>query len=61
MCEVDELGYHVVGYFSKEKMSEEGFNLACICSLPCHQVPVFLRACHEMHGPPLYSSWVSIA
>ena len=37
MCEVDELGYHVVGYFSKEKMSEEGFNLACICSLPCHQ------------------------
>ena len=37
MCEVDELGYHIVGYFSKEKVSEEGFNLACICSLPCHQ------------------------
>ena len=28
---------HIVGYFSKEKVSEEGFNLACICSLPCHQ------------------------
>jgi|EP01047_Picozoa_sp_COSAG01_P040984 histone acetyltransferase MYST1 len=37
MCEVDEQGYHIVGYFSKEKVSEEGFNLACICSLPCHQ------------------------
>lgn len=37
MCEVDDLGYHIVGYFSKEKVSEEGFNLACICSLPCHQ------------------------
>ena len=31
------MGYHIVGYFSKEKVSEEGFNLACICSLPCHQ------------------------
>ena len=24
LCEVDERGYHIVGYFSKEKCSEEG-------------------------------------
>ncbi len=24
-------------YFSKEKCSEEGYNLACILSLPCYQ------------------------
>jgi histone acetyltransferase MYST1 len=26
-----------VGYFSKEKNSEEGYNLACILTLPCYQ------------------------
>ena len=26
-----------VGYFSKEKSSEEGYNLACILTLPCYQ------------------------
>lgn len=26
-----------VGYFSKEKCSEEGYNLACILTLPCYQ------------------------
>ena len=29
--------YHVVGYFSKEKNSVEGFNLACILTLPSYQ------------------------
>ena len=34
MCEVDETGYHVMGYFSKEKSWEDGYNLACICTCP---------------------------
>jgi histone acetyltransferase MYST1 len=37
MTELDEFGYHVVGYYSKEKMSEIGYNLACILALPAHQ------------------------
>lgn len=35
--EYDEYGYHIVGYFSKEKYSELGYNLACILALPCYQ------------------------
>ncbi len=30
-------GYHIVGYFSKEKHSAEGNNLACILTLPPYQ------------------------
>jgi len=37
LCEIDERGAHVVGYFSKEKASEEGYNLACILTLPAYQ------------------------
>eukprot|EP00891_Asterochloris_glomerata_P001111 jgi/Astpho2/1111/e_gw1.00020.9.1_t len=37
LCECDERGAHVVGYFSKEKHSEEGYNLACILTLPPYQ------------------------
>ena len=37
ICELDELGYHPVGYFSKEKHSSSNYNLACILTLPCHQ------------------------
>mmetsp|Transcript_18126 Transcript_18126/g.21724 ORF Transcript_18126/g.21724 Transcript_18126/m.21724 type:complete len:522 (-) Transcript_18126:956-2521(-) len=37
LCEIDERGYHVVGYFSKEKCSEEGYNLACILTFPQYQ------------------------
>jgi len=37
VCEHDERGYHIVGYFSKEKHSEEGYNLACILVLPQYQ------------------------
>ena len=36
-CECDERGAHIVGYFSKEKASEDGFNLACILTLPAYQ------------------------
>ncbi|KAK9867820.1 hypothetical protein WJX84_004712 [Apatococcus fuscideae] len=37
LCECDERGAHIVGYFSKEKSSEEGYNLACILTLPAYQ------------------------
>ncbi|DAZ98645.1 TPA: hypothetical protein N0F65_000840 [Lagenidium giganteum] len=37
VCEVDKRGFHPVGYFSKEKYSELGYNLACILTFPCHQ------------------------
>jgi len=37
LCEYDERGYHFVGYFSKEKLSEVGYNLACILTLPPYQ------------------------
>jgi histone acetyltransferase MYST1 len=37
LCETDERGCHIVGYFSKEKQSEEGYNLACILTLPPYQ------------------------
>lgn len=33
----DEYGHHLVGYFSKEKESAEGYNVACILSLPQYQ------------------------
>jgi len=37
ICEVDDAGAHMVGYFSKEKYSSEEYNLACILTLPCYQ------------------------
>ena len=37
MTQNDELGCHIVGYFSKEKESAEGYNVACILTLPNHQ------------------------
>ncbi|XP_071161804.1 histone acetyltransferase KAT5-like [Mytilus galloprovincialis] len=37
MCEIDIKGYHIVGYFSKEKESSEDYNVACILSLPPYQ------------------------
>ena len=37
LCEVDARGYHPVGYFSKEKYSDVGYNLACILTFPAHQ------------------------
>jgi len=30
----DAQGFHLVGYFSKEKESASGYNLACILTLP---------------------------
>jgi histone acetyltransferase MYST1 len=37
LCEWDERGYHPVGYYSKEKYSDVGYNLACILTFPAHQ------------------------
>ena len=37
LCEVDEAGSHIVGYFSKEKQSRENYNLACILTFPPYQ------------------------
>jgi histone acetyltransferase MYST1 len=36
LCEVDN-GHHIVGYFSKEKQSQENYNLACILTFPPFQ------------------------
>lgn len=37
LCRREESGYQVVGYFSKEKISEQGYNLACILTMPYEQ------------------------
>ncbi|KAI7904511.1 acyl-CoA N-acyltransferase [Cokeromyces recurvatus] len=37
MTEKDEKGYHLIGYFSKEKESSENYNVACILTLPHYQ------------------------
>jgi len=37
LCEVDKFGAHIVGYFSKEKQSPDGNNVACILTLPPYQ------------------------
>ncbi|KAL8611146.1 3-ketoacyl-CoA thiolase 5, peroxisomal [Nucella lapillus] len=37
MCEHDLRGYHMVGFFSKEKESTEDYNVACILTLPPYQ------------------------
>ncbi|CAH8526939.1 unnamed protein product [Heterobilharzia americana] len=37
LCETDNAGIHLVGYFSKEKVSADNYNLACILTLPPFQ------------------------
>lgn len=37
LTENDARGCHILGYFSKTKDSSEGFNVACILTLPQHQ------------------------
>ena len=37
ITQVDAKGAHIVGYFSKEKVSAEDYNLACILTFPQHQ------------------------
>ncbi|KAJ2784221.1 Histone acetyltransferase [Coemansia interrupta] len=33
----DDKGFHIIGYFSKEKESADNYNLACILTLPQYQ------------------------
>ena len=37
MTERSQHGHHLIGYFSKEKESAEGYNVACILTLPQYQ------------------------
>jgi histone acetyltransferase HTATIP len=37
MVKQDEHGSHLVGYFSKEKESADGYNVACILTMPQYQ------------------------
>ncbi|KAG4065784.1 hypothetical protein HA402_012462 [Bradysia odoriphaga] len=37
MTEFDAHGFHIVGYFSKEKESTEDYNVACILTMPPYQ------------------------
>lgn len=37
MTEYDTRGFHIVGYFSKEKESTEDYNVACILTMPPYQ------------------------
>ena len=37
LTEYDAKGFHIVGYFSKEKESSEDYNVACILTLPPYQ------------------------
>lgn len=43
MAQRDDAGCHTIGYFSKEKESAEGYNVACILTLPQHQRSGFGR------------------
>ena len=43
MCTRDDKGCHLVGYFSKEKQSADGYNVACILTLPQFQRKGFGR------------------
>ena len=37
LTEIDQYGHHIVGYFSREKDSLQGWNLSCILVLPFYQ------------------------
>ncbi|KAJ3255399.1 Histone acetyltransferase [Boothiomyces macroporosus] len=37
MTRTDERGMHILGYFSKEKQSNEDYNVACILTMPQYQ------------------------
>ena len=37
ICKTDDRGVHIAAYYSKEKHSQDDYNLACILTLPCYQ------------------------
>jgi hypothetical protein len=58
LCECDKDGFHVVGYFSKEKNSAEGYNVACILTFPQYQrkgYGKFLIALCKLHNTSSFS------
>uniref|UniRef100_A0A8C9BTI0 histone acetyltransferase n=1 Tax=Phocoena sinus TaxID=42100 RepID=A0A8C9BTI0_PHOSS len=71
MTEYDCKGFHIVGYFSKEKESTEDYNVACILTLPPYQRrgygklliefmrSVKLPASRRRMSSPLYSTSTS--
>ena len=67
----DAEGYHLVGYFSKEKASLEGYNLACILTLPAYQRKGYGRFMiafsyelskkeNKVRGTARFSCWSSV-
>lgn len=37
LCRYEHDGFHIVGYFSKEKVTSQGYNLACVLVMPYEQ------------------------
>ncbi|KAH0482001.1 MAG: uncharacterized protein KVP18_004624 [Porospora cf. gigantea A] len=48
LTEVSPRGCHLVGYFSKEKVSDMGYNLSCIVTWPHHQRKSFGKILQTM-------------
>ena len=61
LCEVDERWYHPVGYYSKEKYSDVGYNLGKVSKFyksvfyHCNALPLTLSSLYSMY------SYLSIA
>lgn len=45
MNDYDNRGFHIVGYFFKEKESTEVNNVACILTLPPYQRKGYMESC----------------
>ncbi|KAG0715439.1 Histone acetyltransferase Tip60 [Chionoecetes opilio] len=58
MTECDMRGYHIVGYFSKEKESSEDYNVACILTLPPYQRKGYGKLLIEF-SKPYGDSWIN--
>lgn len=48
-------GFHIVGYFSKEKESTEDYNVACILTLPPYQRKGYGKLLIEFSEYPPFS------
>lgn len=63
MTEVDEHGYHFIGYFSKEKRSAMNYNVSCILTMPIYQRKGYgqflidfsnVQGCHHKYSMLIY-------
>lgn len=50
----DNRGFHIVGYFSKEKESTEDYNVACILTMPPYQRKGYGKLLIE------FSKWIQL-